>query len=157
MLSMRGGCMNRDWPLSQPPTPRTVCDALAYNTAMHSWLLQLVALGTSLVLALPPGWCGFFMHRGQAKCIPAEATCCRRPDPSRSSKAPVRPSVQCCCLQDAVLPQRPIAWDGAASVVLPVVADSLPLGGVSPTAAAAALEPLATGPPLHVLQCVWRC
>jgi hypothetical protein len=124
---------------------------------MNSLLLQLVALGTSLVLALPPGWCSLFMRDGQANCAPAKATCCHQPAPSNSSKAPARPSVQCCCLRDATLPEKPIQRDDTGGVVLPVVIDPVVLDLASSTAGVVALGPLSAGPPLHVLQCVWRC
>jgi hypothetical protein len=140
--------------------PRTLTALGPYNTAMNSLLLQFVALGTSLVLALPPGWCSFCVRPSESKSVPAKATCCHRPaskHPADSSKAPARPSVQCCCLRDATLPEKPIQQDDSTGLTLPVVADHVALDLVSTTAGVAALAPISTGPPLHVLQCVWRC
>jgi hypothetical protein len=124
---------------------------------MNSLLLQFVALGTSLVLALPAGWCGLFVRNGQAKCMPAKATCCHGPASSEPSKAPAQPSVQCCCQRDATLPEKPIQWDDAGRVVMPVVVDPLAPDLALLATNLTALAPISTGPPLHVLQCVWRC
>jgi hypothetical protein len=55
------------------------------------------------------------------------------------------------------LPERPIQHGDTAGFVPPVAADYVALDPGPLLAGVAALDPISTGPPLHVLQCVWRC
>jgi hypothetical protein len=125
---------------------------------MNSFLIQLVAVASSLVLAFPPGWCSGFMRHDRAEPAPAQATCCHRTaheQPCESKEAPADPRVECCCARDVALPERSV--QPTDIIALPLVADS-PLADLGlPVRGEAADAPFRSGPRLHVLQCVWRC
>jgi hypothetical protein len=126
---------------------------------MNAFLHQLVAIATSLVLVLPPGFCGVLVRQRNDEAIPVKASCCHRtpPDhPSDLKKAPAKPSFQCCCARDARLVEEPVQQTDAPNLVLPVANDhALVLGSVAGGELAPALD--YSGPRLHVLHCVWRC
>src|SRR5262245_17211021 len=110
---------------------------------MKALLLQLVALGSSLVLALPPGWCGCVTQRGDAQREPARDACCHRPaggQPRGSGHAPVCPGVQCCS-RDATVPEKSVQPDETPRSVLSPATDHLPLNARFLTPGAVALEP----------------
>lgn len=128
---------------------------------MHPLLLRLVAVASSLVLALPPGWCSGFMRHERAAPTPAPAptTCCHhtaKGQPSEPEQPPAPPTVECCCQRDATVPEKSVQPTDAPALVLPLVVE-LPaeIGGQARCEAAGVLVP--PGPRLHVLQCVWRC
>jgi hypothetical protein len=125
---------------------------------MNSFLFRLVAVASSLVLALPPGWCGV-MH-GRAEPAPVQPTCCHgtaHERPSESKEAPADSPVECCCARDVGLPERPVQPTDILALTLPPVADG-PLADLGlPGRGAAAAAPTRSGPRLHVLQRVWRC
>ena len=126
---------------------------------MRAVLLQLVVAANSLVLALPPGWCGAFLRPDRAEPAPVQATCCHRTaqgHPSSPEQVPARPTVECCCQRDVTVPEKPPHLPEAPPLHLPPVADiAAPL--VVQTYGEAAGVFVSPGPPLHVLQCVWRC
>ena len=123
---------------------------------MNSLFLQLVAVATSLVLALPPGWCSGLMRHEQAESVPAKATCCHLDQPCDSQEAPVTPTVECCCSWDATVPEKSVQPSETPNFVLPLV-----IAGFTPDlgclAGESLIAPFYSGPRLHVLQCVWRC
>jgi hypothetical protein len=130
---------------------------------MQPLLLRLVAVVSSLVLALPPGWCGGFMRHERAvpapSAPPAKTTCCHHTatdQPSEPEQPPAPPTVECCCQRDATVPEKSVQPTDAPALVLPLVIE-LPadLGGQSRYESAGVLLP--PHPRLHVLQCVWRC
>jgi hypothetical protein len=126
---------------------------------MKSVLLQLLAVANSAVLALPPGWCGAFMRHDRVQPAPVQATCCHRAaqgHPSKSEQVPSRPTVECCCQRDATVPEKPVHLPDAPPLALPLVADipAMLVGQPHGETAGVFVSP---GPPLHVLQCVWRC
>lgn len=127
---------------------------------MKSVLLQLVAAASSLVLALPPGWCGAFLRHDRAEPAPVQATCCHRTaqrHPSNSEQVPVRPTVECCCQREATVPEKSVPPTEVSTLALPLVADNA-LADLSVLARGeAAAAPFRSGPRLHALQCVWRC
>ncbi|MCY2986425.1 MAG: hypothetical protein NTY19_00915 [Planctomycetota bacterium] len=126
---------------------------------MNTFLHQLVAVVTTLVLALPPGFCGGLVRHSLADTTPVKASCCHRaaPDhPSDSKKAPAQPGFQCCCSRDARLVEKPVQQTDAPDLSLPVAADyALVLGSVPGGKLVPAPDHF--GPHLHVLHCVWRC
>src|SRR5262245_18290358 len=97
---------------------------------MRSFLLQLVAAASSLVLALPPGSCGALMWPDRAEPAPAEATCCHRmaqDHPSKPEQVPSRRTVECCCQRDATVPEKSVQPPDAPASVLPLVAETPPV------------------------------
>jgi hypothetical protein len=116
---------------------------------MRWFILQLVAVASTVALALPPGACSLLMHEAQVE----QASCCH---PKPHKPAPHAPAERCCCAQDSTLPEK--------SAVAPVSLDLLlHLAFMPPVAergvvAAGVRETLPIfGPRLHVLKCVWRC
>ncbi len=126
---------------------------------MNAFLRQLVAVATTLVLALPPGFCGGLQRQSRAETKPVKASCCHRTvpnHPSDSTKAPAQPDFPCCCSRDARLVEKPVQQTDAPYLSLPVAEDySLVLCFVA--AGDLASAPHHFGPRLHVLHCVWRC
>lgn len=127
--------------------------------AMRSLLVPALTLATSLVLALPPGWCGAWMQHDAAQSQPVMKTCCHPAADSQPCEAPGTPTDppagKCCCSWDATVPNEPVRPADAASLPLAIVAEQAtePFGQVSGIA-----DPLdLAGPRLHVLHCVWRC
>ena len=126
---------------------------------MNAFLLQLVAVATSFILALPPGWCRA-MHKDQTSSVPAKAPCCQGAtthEPSDSGNAPTQPSVECCCSQNTTLPEKPVELTETSGLGLPLLAENVipDLGLRSLDEAIVAFAD--SGPRLHILQCVWRC
>lgn len=127
---------------------------------MNVFLHQLLAVATSLILALPPGSCGVFRHQDRAETAPVKASCCHTTTSDRpcdSDKAPSQPSVKCCCAYDATLPEKSAQPTNSIDSAFVVAVDSLSLNGGSQVMAVTELAPLPAGPPLQILLCVWRC
>lgn len=126
------------------------------SIGMNSFVFQLVALATSLVLALPPGWCSGLMQHEPAQSAPVKATCCHQDKPCDSQEAPARPTIECCCSWDATAPEKSVQPTDTPTPALPVV-----VAGRTPNlgclAGESVIAPFHSGPRLHVLQCVWRC
>lgn len=127
---------------------------------MNSFLLKLVAVASSLVLALPPGWCSGFMRHEGAVPAPAKTACCHqtaKDQPSGSKQPPAAPAVECCCQREATVPEKSAQPTEVSSLALPLVADDA-LADLSVLARGeAAAAPFRSGPRPHALQCVWRC
>lgn len=128
--------------------------------AMNSVCHQLLAVATSLVLALPPGSCGVFRHQEQAEPAPVKVSCCHTTVPGHpcdSSQSPSRPSVKCCCTYDATLPEKSAPPTNSVASAFIVAVDSRPLNVGRQNITATDFAPLPSGPPLQILLCVWRC
>src|SRR5262245_24846195 len=117
----------------------------------------LLILATSLVLAMPAGWCCLLQH-GKAAFVPTPARhdcCCEgptSPDEEGGEPAP-EPFSFCCCDNNLPLPAKAVSVDAPAGVSLLPAAD---LASAAQTHAAILLLPNPTPPrPLHVLQCLW--
>src|SRR5262245_29823616 len=83
---------------------------VAYNWGVNTLLQQFVAVATSLILALPPGSCSVFQPHDRDDSRPT-TKCCHQTSPNTpcdSEKTPAQPSVKCCCVQDAPLPQKAV-------------------------------------------------
>jgi hypothetical protein len=137
---------------------------------LHVWLAFLV----STVLALPQGWCCLVVSLGCCQPPPAgdceaEAApccCCSRADepapksccPTDESESGQQSPAGKCTLCVAATFKPPVKQTDVDD--LPVLAYLLPVpAGVSPSAVVVAesAPPHETGPPRHVLLCVWRC
>src|ERR1700722_284682 len=127
---------------------------------MTTFLHQFVAVVTSLVLALPPGSCGVFQRHDLAGSIPPKAEGCHRTTPNPpcdSRNVPARPSIKCCCAQDATLPAKSVKPTSPLNWAYFVIADPLSADLAFLLGGETAITPIRSGPRLHVLQCVWRC
>jgi hypothetical protein len=128
---------------------------------MSTPVIRLLVLTNGLLLALPPGWCAALpIHR--TKSPPPKVNCCcsckppspsERPDPKPSPRQPLQ---ICCCRGDLVVPPtlKIAVRDMAFAAVLDAPDDS---GCHQGTAFADGLVGRFLPPPLHVLNCSWRC
>lgn len=126
---------------------------------MNALLLQLVAHVSSVLLVLPAGWCNG-LDNAQAGSASAKPTCCHRSqhsEPAPSQKIPLEPAARCCCDWDATLPEKSLPPDEVSSPALFAVADLSFSNAALPMRDKVLDFPRASGPPLHVLQCVWLC
>src|SRR5262245_48834221 len=121
---------------------------------------KCLVFATALLLALPPGWC-CAKTEGQPEKVPAKAKhccCCqehsRKPD-SGPNRLPTIPYKNCQCQKDSTAPQNPesLTLDPGIAITLPPdnsnghAARNIQLHDASSF----------SSPPLHVLQCLWRC
>jgi hypothetical protein len=130
---------------------------------MKRILLNLIPLALVLGLFLPAGWC----------CRPADAQvaqhavvqspaahgCCGKTSTSRSAErpgVPVAPVRVCCCATDLVIPPVKVRVP-EFTVSLAAALNDAVLYRESNGLPAATESPQGAGPPLRVLQCVWRC
>jgi hypothetical protein len=128
-------------------------------SAMQPALFQLVAVATSLLLALPPGWCCTPIRQDRTPASPEPARCCHQTAadrPPQPEQPPARPNAECCCQRDATVPEQPVQPTGPAALVLPLLADA-PTLLAGPGHGDTVGIPRPPDPRLHVLQCVWRC
>src|SRR5215471_14677199 len=120
--------------------------------------IKLLALVAGLPLVLPAGWCCAAPALTQARKPVTRPHCCsptnsEMPPLPCPSSTPTKASEQCCSVDSVPAPsfKSPIVL-GVAS---PIAAVDLPpllaipglAGGPCPI----------SSPPLHVVQCVWRC
>ena len=128
---------------------------------MSVFLHQLVAVLTSLILALPPGSCCVFVHHDRADSAPEnEASCCHKTAPNRPCEpknVPAQPNLKCCCVQDAALPQKSVQPTDTHDLAFAVVAHHVPLNIGSTSGDVTDFTPIRSGPNLQILLCVWRC
>ncbi|MBI2806609.1 MAG: hypothetical protein HYX68_16635 [Planctomycetes bacterium] len=128
---------------------------------MTAILQQLIAVVTSLILALPPGSCCVFVQNGPVDSTPVKkASCCHKTAPKPpcdSGKSPAKPSVKCCCERDAALPENSVQTAETHDLAFNVVADHVPLNVGSLIGDDAEFAPVRSGPSLQILLCVWRC
>lgn len=123
---------------------------------MNSLFVQLLAVATSLVLALPPNWCTGLMQHDQAKPAPAKTTCCHQGQPCDPQEAPAKPTIDCCCSWHGTVPEKSVQPTDAPSLALPVIVAGV-ASDLDRIAGESIIAPFHSGPRLHVLQCVWRC
>ena len=128
---------------------------------MTAFLQQLVAVVTSLILALPPGSCSVFVQQDRADTAPVKkASCCHktaRKPPCDTGNSPAKPSVKCCCERDAAIPEKSVQPTETHDLAFNVVADHVPLNVGSLFGDIAEFTPVRSGPSLQILLCVWRC
>lgn len=133
---------------------------LTYNSSMRSHLLRVAVVANALLLVLPPGWCqAVAAHCDIEKSVPA-ATCCHQIplQDSESEQAPVSPGIKCCCSRDAVVDRETVQppEDHGLSL-LAVPSDSVTVSCPQAMGDISTRANLHAGPPLRILQCVWRC
>lgn len=126
---------------------------------MKTFSLQLCTLLNAMLLALPPGWCMSVCQPQIAEPAAAKMSCCQRAaaKTTDSTKSPVMPTVRCCCLRDATVPEKSVQLPDVHSLFLPTVSNDLASLGEYPATYEAAFIPIDAGLRLHVLLCVWRC
>lgn len=128
---------------------------------MQPFLHQLLAVTTSLILALPPGSCGAFVQHDRADFAPVKkVSCCHETAPTspcESGNSPASPGIKCCCGRDAALPEKSVQPTDTHDLALAAVADYFPLNIGTLQSGAAAVHPAHSGPRLQILLCVWRC
>jgi len=127
-----------------------------------SWLaVRFLALTSTLLLVLPPGWCmaGVIAWPTQARPKVNPCCCCKessqpeRPDPKPSPSQPLK---ICCCRGDlTVSPTFQI--DVRNLVVSPVWNTTGDSDFRSGTAYADGRGCFALPVPVHLANCVWRC
>src|SRR6266702_4723916 len=100
---------------------------------MNAPCRSLVAVATSVILALPPGACSVFLRHARAdSSAPVKSSCCHKSAPAapcHPAKAPARPNLKCCCAHDDALPDKPgepavtldLAFDGMMAHLTPRV------------------------------------
>ncbi len=136
-------------------------------------LARSLALLSSLLLALPPGWCCSVglaacgekppLAEKQENAPPSHKGCCCCPEalqtePAESAPAPKpnKPVTSCCCeKQPTALPDTGWHlpdWD-VSPPAIPVARLSVVRGVPGPTGRVF----VASSPPLYVLHCVWLC
>jgi hypothetical protein len=131
-------------------------------TPMRAAALRYAVVANALLLALPAGWCGATWLACEPAQEAAHAGCCPESTPDHAS-SPGRPAsgstdATCCCHREAVPPGKSVQIErqgGAGLFAVPVSAAA----DVSRPATCASWMPaeIAAGPPLRILQCVWRC
>ena len=127
---------------------------------MAPFLTRLATVATSLVLALPPGWCAVWTQHGVPQPQPVKISCCHRAKESQPCKAPDSPtdgpSGKCCCSWEATVPNEPVKVADAGVLLLMSLAEKT-TGSVGQVGVNADNPLDFSGPRLHVLHCVWRC
>lgn len=130
------------------------------------FVLRSLVLVTSLVLALPPGWCNFVPSQksGKSEETPKKAHggCCdlchcqdrEKPPPQHDKPIPL---TRCCCYElDWLKPSPPEEIDSDPVLSVPlIIVDAHP--SCFCVGVAADLTLPIPSPPLHVLKCVWLC
>jgi len=119
---------------------------------------KLLALTSGILVGLPPGWCCAAPSPKAAELPPQPVhSCCQHEQPMPDKEpAPAQPIQKCCCEKDLASPPSP-------ETTSPELAISIPLAiPDAPALLAAGVSDLCftdhfSSPPLHVLQCVWRC
>ena len=120
---------------------------------MHALMGYLPALIAAAVLALPPSFC-CFPGVEAAKAAPAKSCCQKTAGSSHQHSAPQCPQRACCCERHAVAPPDIVQPPHAATVA--IIPAALMLSDLAaPRTVVATVAVLPTGPPLHVLHCVW--
>ncbi|MEO7860976.1 MAG: hypothetical protein ABIU05_11110, partial [Nitrospirales bacterium] len=127
---------------------------------MSVFLHHLIAVTTSLILALPPGSCSVSVQHDRGDSAPVKkAPCCHDEAPAspcESGNSPAKPSVKCCCVRDAALPEKSVQPTDNLYLAFAVVADHVLLDIESLVGGAKGLAPVRSGTRLQILLCVWR-
>ncbi|MGE0609451.1 MAG: hypothetical protein AB7O62_20335 [Pirellulales bacterium] len=124
---------------------------------MNAAVLKSLVLANALLLAMPPGWCCRVPAIKDAAV--RKSSCCHQQTPERPapSQMPGQPGLHCCCTRQATLPQAAVAPDHDGVNAVAVLAETA-LGPLQQTLPLShALPAMAAGPPLRILNCVWRC
>ncbi len=128
---------------------------------MSGFLHHLIAVTTSLILALPPGSCCVFVQNDRADSAPAKrSSCCHDEAPTspcESGNSPAKPSVKCCCVRDEALPEKSVQPTDIHDLAFAVFPDHVLLDIESIVGGVKGFTPVRSGPNLQILLCVWRC
>ncbi len=132
---------------------------------MKVWLFRALLLISTVGIVLPAGWCCVGARAEQPQASQPKRACCQRSccqrrtvrKPVDCGGIPGRPSVRCCCQRDAALPVKRVQQSVTPTVVLPIPVYELTPVVTSVHDGAPSDWLLDEGPPLHLLQCVWRC
>ena len=140
---------------------QTISSNSAYDQIMNPLLHQLIAVATTLILALPPGSCGDFVQHDRTDSAPVKkVSCCHETShkrPCNSGNFPSKTSVKCCCERDAALPEKSAHPTDSLGLAFTVVADHREWHLDNLLGGRAAVIPARSGPRLQILLCVWRC
>ena len=122
---------------------------------MHPLLGKISALSAALLLALPPGFCCFAVAGTAAKGSPPKS-CCQKSAARHSDQQPAQhcPHGATCCERHGVNPPDAVQISDLQSQGIVAAVPALPLPAVGLNADPGVVLPH-TGPPLHVLHCVW--
>lgn len=134
---------------------------------MTALLTRSLVLASSLVLALPQGWCCYVSL--MACCVapsvekvasaPAKSCCCHAEDSEPATPAvpgPAQPLKSCCCEHVPVVPPVKMFADLDLTVSDLPVPEPSQLAALT-TALAAVERIVLPSRPVHVLQCLWLC
>jgi hypothetical protein len=138
---------------------------------MSSLFRQVLAFTCSVLVALPPGWCCFIETspccqtqtppKKEQPADPPPCCCCHHQAGAEEhvSDVPAQPSAPqklCCCEPTpSALPRIEKFSADLTAVLLPLPVEAPTVFSVSVPTGPGSL--LSSSPPLHVLQCVWRC
>lgn len=121
---------------------------------------KCLVFATALLVALPPGWCCAKQVVKPEK-APAKAKhccCCPESSPkpqSGTNRLPPDFFKNCCCQKDTTAPQNP---ESPALDLSPAISLVIDNSGKHAIHTAVLLDAASfSSPPLHILQCLWRC
>lgn len=128
---------------------------------MCSYFFQVLMLGCSLLLVLPPGWCclaaGFVPRKHAVKAATCCSSCCAdKALPARPAPCPHEPGKCPCGERNGTVPDAvKVFFDGLPATVLLFV----PVCAASSDKEAdwIALCPLPSFSSAHLFNCVWLC
>jgi len=125
---------------------------------MNTLAVKFLVLCNALLLALPAGWCCLpAAPEGREVPVPSAPTCCasQEREPAPDDPSPVHSDSSCCCQKDglrAMTAEQSLSLSTAILAVVPGIVAAQPEATALHTAVL-----VDASPPLHVLQCVWRC
>lgn len=120
-------------------------------------LLKLVMLSGAFLVAVPPGAC--CVEFASADPVSTAGACCRHAAPlSEHGSKPVQTDPrECCCRYDAVPRGEQVSLADCDALLVPAVSFDRHGSNVEATGRMPAPEEMDSGPPRHLLQCVWLC
>jgi hypothetical protein len=122
---------------------------------MQGLFTQTVALIAIAVLALPPGICCGMTGTAAQEAPAADACCHEDLNSPAEQRVPAQPTTNCCCTLKAAATSSTVqAPESMAAGFLGV--ESIMAPPAIEAARFAAPAVVFTGPPLRILQCVWR-
>jgi hypothetical protein len=128
---------------------------------MRSYLLQVLMLGCSLLLVLPPGWCclaaGLVSRKEAAKTAPCCRSCCAdKAPPAAPAPCPHKPGKCPCGERNGTPPNAVKAFlDGLPAIASFSMLDRTPFALKEGDWIALPSLPFFASP--HLLNCVWLC
>jgi len=128
---------------------------------MSRLLLKSIGVASGLVLLLPPGWCTL-VAGGSQSAPAAVASCCRHESRQSSDchspngRGPQNPIAPCCCAQDATVAEKTATPAHDSMTVALAALPQHAMTGVDHCPRGSEPAPLAAGPGLQILLCVWR-